>query len=130
MEARQAAKSQGARKPTNERFEEEPMVTRRAGKYWHARLADNRGLTVDGEAFDGVTVGTDNRQRVYLYIGGLDKAHGRDFVMPADPFLLRELAEALRRTAEDIQANWQKRCPPPAPFSPPPVDPEDLYKMG
>jgi len=106
------------------------MVTKRAGRYWHAPLADNRGLTVDGETFDGVTVDTDNRQRVYLYIAGLDKAQGRDFVMPAAPALLRELAEALRRTANDIEASWRRRCPSPLPFSPPPVDAEDLYKIG
>jgi hypothetical protein len=108
------------------------VVTKRGkyGQYWHAPLTDNRGLTVNGETFDGVSVGTDNYQRVSLYIAGLQKAQGCVFEMPADPALLRELAEALKRTATDIEANWRKRCPPPGPFTPPPVEAKELYFGG
>ena len=102
-------------------------MAKKSGDYWRASLSDARGLTVEGEAFDAVSVETDLRQRVWLHIGGLQTAQARSFVMPADPSLLRDLANALKKTAVDIEANGKKRSGG-GPYAPPPCDAEDLYE--
>jgi hypothetical protein len=100
-------------------------MPKRSGIYIRADVTDSRGLTVKGQPFDAVTV-EPREQRVTLHIGGLPTgAQGRDFPMPADPSMLRDLVEALRMAADDVEAKCAKRGGPPG-WRPPVVN-GDLY---
>lgn len=99
----------------------------RINDYIRSKVSDNRGFTVKGASFDAITVELGDR-RITLHIGGLPTGiQSKNFPMPADPAMLRDLADALCMAADDVEARWAKRDGGQTLGWRPPVTEGDLY---